>query len=257
MKILEVRNLTKRFAGLVAVDEVSFDMEDGQIIGLIGPNGAGKTTTFSMISGFVRPTFGSIRFLGEEIVGKKADVAAKRGIVATFQKTKIFQKLSIEDAILIGTHVHNRSGFGDCLFHTGRYRREEQKAKDKVYEILNFLGLTEKREELCTNLSYGEQRLLEIAVALAASPRLLLLDEPAAGLNESESVELMKLIKKIREKGITVLIVEHDMKLVMNLCDEAIVLNFGRMLVKGTPKEVTNNPQVIEAYLGTESDETC
>lgn len=255
MNILTVHNLTKTFAGLTAVDEVSFSIKEGQIVGLIGPNGAGKTTTFSMISGFVRPTYGSIKFMDEELVGKSADIVARKGIVTTFQKTKIFQQLSIEQAVMIGTHVHNKAGFADVLLHNKKYYAEEEKAAQRVKEVLDFLGLTDKKDMLCTNLSYGEQRILEIAVALAASPKLLLLDEPAAGLNDSESIQLMNIIRNIREQGITILLVEHDMHLVMNICEEIVVLNFGRMLVKGTPEQVTSNKEVVEAYLGQEGDD--
>ncbi len=255
MALLEVKNLTKEFGGLKAVKDVSFEVEEGQIVSLIGPNGAGKTTTFSMVTGLVEPTAGTVCFAGEDITGMQAYKVAAKGLVTTFQKTKVFPTLTVEEAVMVGTHSKCRTSTWDILLHNKKYHSEQKKAQQKVEEVLTYTGLTEKRNYMCTSLSYGEQRILEIAVAMAASPKLLLLDEPAAGLNHTESDSLMQMIYGLRDAGMTILLIEHDMHLVMQISDKVVVINFGERIAFGTPQEVTQNQAVIEAYLGTGGEE--
>lgn len=254
MAMLEINSLTKAFGGLRAVNNVSFEVEKGQIVSLIGPNGAGKTTIFSMISGLVQPTSGAVRFQGENITGMQSYKVADRGLVTTFQKTKIFPTLSVEDAIMVGTHCRNNTSPVDILLRTPCFYSERKKCIDRVEEVLEYTKLTEKRHYMCTGLSYGEQRILEIAVAMGACPDMLLLDEPAAGLNHSESDVLMGMIYGLRDAGMTILLIEHDMQLVMRISDRVVVLNFGELIAAGTPEEVTKNETVIEAYLGSGGD---
>ena len=255
MSLLEVRDLTKKFGGLTAVNKVSFDIEKGKIVSLIGPNGAGKTTTFSMLSGLVKPSSGSIKFLGEKINDLAAHEVSDRGIVTTFQKTKVFSTLTVEESILIGTHNWVKTSISDILFRNKNFWQNEQKAKDKVLEILHYTNLYDKRKLKCNGLSYGEQRILEIAVAMASNPVLLLLDEPAAGLNHNESQDLMNMIYGLRDLGMTILLIEHDMSLVMKISEHIVVLNFGQKIAEGTPAEITSNEKVIEAYIGSGGDE--
>ena len=250
--ILEARGLTRRFGGLVAVDNFSFAVREGAIHGLIGPNGAGKTTTFNLISGFYAPNAGQVRYLGREISGRKTSALTAMGLVRTFQGSTLFQEFSVLDNVRVGRHLTARAGFVSHLLGTDR--PSEQTADTKARETLAFFGLEGLAGEPAANLSHGHQRMLGMAVALAAEPRVLLLDEPFTGMNPQETRRMMSLVRRIRDDGVTVMLVEHDMQAVMNLCDIITVMNFGALLVEGTPEEVRNDPAVIEAYLGAAAD---
>ncbi len=248
MPILEINNVTKQFGGLLALDDVSFQVEDGEIRGLIGPNGAGKSTMFKNIAGFYAPTEGSIRFRGSNIEGNKPHAIAEMGIVRTFQETTLFQELSVFENALIGAHMQSRTNVFAAVLGLDRLKQEA--AGEKVMEVLEFMGLTERRDQLAAELPLGSQRALALAIALVSEPKLMLLDEPFAGMNPEETNHMMDLTRKVRESGITIVLVEHDMKAVMGLCNYLTVLNFGKLLAEGTPDEIRNNDRVIEAYLG-------
>ena len=248
MPILEVRDLTRRFGGLFAVSDLSFSIEEGEIRGLIGPNGAGKTTTFNVISGFYAPSEGRVLFRGDDISGMPTNAIAARGLVRTFQATTLFQPLTVLENVLVGCHLKARAGPIQALLGTDRPR--EEAARAKAGEILEFFGLGERRDEPGMSLPHGLQRALGVAVAFAADPTLLLLDEPFTGMNPEETRRMMDIVRKVRDRGVTILLVEHDMQAVMGLCDRITVLNFGRLLTEGTPEEIRRHPEVIEAYLG-------
>jgi len=252
MPILEVHGLSKQFGGLSAVADLSFSVETGEVRGLIGPNGAGKTTTFNVISGFYAPSNGRILYQGENIAGMRTSRIAARGLVRTFQTTTLFHEFTVLDNVRVGCHLGAHTGFLRTLL--GRDRALEQAARDRALEILAFFGLEGLRDELAMNLPHGLQRALGMAVALAAQPRLLLLDEPFTGMNPEETRHMMDLVRKVREQGITLLLVEHDMQAVMGLCDRITVLNFGRLLAEGSPDEIRRHPEVVEAYLGAADD---
>lgn len=248
--ILQISGLTVRFGGLAAVDDVSFDVMQGQVHGLIGPNGAGKTTCFNLISGLTQETTGEIRFAGERIDKLPSWRRASKGLARTFQNIRIFPDMSVLEAVMSGLHVRLRGGLAPVLFRLPGFRAEERRARDRAYEVLDVVGLGEMASHRCGDLPYGDQRRLEIGRALAGEPRLLLLDEPAAGMNPTETQALEGLLQRIKAAGTTLLLVEHDMHFVMRLCDEITVLNFGRLVAAGTPSEIRSNPTVIEAYLG-------
>ncbi|MGX8710272.1 MAG: ABC transporter ATP-binding protein [bacterium] len=248
--MLKVQDLTIRFGGLVAVDELNFEIQKGEIFGLIGPNGAGKTTCFNMISGTFKPTSGSIELNGKRIDGKQMYQINKLGVARTYQNINLFKTMTALENILVGQHARLSCGLPSSVLKMPEERREETQAKQKAAEILEFVGLKGKETVLSNAMPYGDQRLLEIARALASDPCLLLLDEPAAGMNPTEKNQLAELILKIRETGITVLLVEHDMKFVMGITDEICVLNYGKRIALGKPEEVQKNEDVIAAYLG-------
>jgi branched-chain amino acid transport system ATP-binding protein len=252
MNILEIRDLAKRFGGLQAVDSVSFSVPVGAIKALIGPNGAGKTTLFNLISGALAPDTGSIMFGGSAIERRKPYQIAAQGMARTFQHIRLFPKMSALENIMIGRHIHSRAGFMAGMMSLPWTRKEEAAIRQKALEIMHFLGIEDLAGSDATSLAYGQQRILEIGRALACEPKLLLLDEPAAGLNMRETAEMAKLISKIRDTGVTVLLVEHDMSLVMNISDEIAVLSYGRKIADDRPLAIQKDPEVIKVYLGEE-----
>lgn len=250
--LLNVDNITLSFGGLKAVNGVKMKVEPGKITGLIGPNGAGKTTFFNLISGVYKPDEGEITFDGKRIDGKKPFQINEAGIARTYQVINLFKKMSVHENVMVGMHSRLQSGFFSSVLRTPAQRQEEKEIRQKAYEWLEFVGLEGRATEEAGALSYGEQRLLEIVRGLASNPKLILLDEPAAGMNSREKQDLDKLLQKILAKNVAILIIEHDMKLVMGVTDYIYVLNYGRKLAEGTPREIQNNPDVITAYLGGE-----
>lgn len=249
MPILEIKNITKQFGGLTALDNISFQIEQGEIRGLIGPNGAGKSTMFKNIAGFYAPTKGKILYQGQNIAGKKPSAIAAMGIVRTFQETTLFQELTVFENVLVGCHLKVRTDLFSALLRLDK--QKQKSAKEKVAEVLEFMGLSDSAEQLAAELPLGSQRALAMSIALASGPKLMLMDEPFAGMNPDETKHMMALTRKIQESGISIILVEHDMKAVMGLCHYLTVLNFGQLLAEGTPEEIRHNDKVIEAYLGS------
>ena len=252
--LLEVDHVTLRFGGVVALNDVTFSLRKGEIFGLIGPNGAGKTTCFNAMTGVYRPTSGSIRFGGESVVGKKKHEITRSGIARTFQNVRLFPEMTALENVMVGADAHHKSSVISALFRLPRHWREEREGRERSLELLRFVGIERRAGEVSRNLSYGEQRRLEIARALATNPALLCLDEPAAGFNPAEKEDLLRLIRRIRGTGVTILHIEHDMRLVMGVTDRIVVLEFGKKIAEGTPHEVRDDPAVIAAYLGEPTD---
>jgi len=253
--LLETKAITMRFGGITAVNNLSIEVNKGEIVALIGPNGAGKTTAFNMITGVYTPTQGKILYGGKDITGLKPDQITRNGIARTFQNIRLFKKLSVLENILIARHLRLESNFLSATLRLPKYRHEEKQMREKVEALIEEFGLSKYTNEVASSLPYGVQRRLEIARALATEPNLLLLDEPAAGMNPKETDELTHFIREIKERyDLTVFLIEHHMELVMEISERIYVLDFGETIAKGTAKEIQNNPKVIEAYLGVEED---
>jgi branched-chain amino acid transport system ATP-binding protein len=255
MALLAVENLEKKFGGLIAVNDISFEVESGEIFTIIGPNGAGKSTLFKLITAFTRPTAGRVIFRGEDITRLPAHLVARKGVVRTFQETTIFKEMTVVENVIVAHHLRSRASSLGFFVNSPKARRDEERFRESANSIIEILGLDAVRNEQARNLPHGYLRELGIAIAMAAEPKALLLDEPFSGMNPEETDRVVDMVRGIRDRGITILLVEHDMRAVMRISDRILVLNFGSMVALGTPPEIQNNESVIEAYLGREDDE--
>ena len=250
--VLEIENVSKLFHGLVAIDDLTIKVKPGQIYGIIGPNGAGKTTLFNCVTGIYTPEKGTIKYKGEDITGMSTHKISQKGVLRTFQNIRLFKEMSVAENIIAGTHTKSKQKWYHSIIHTPFYRKDELKSWKKVEELMEFFGLSAYADTPAGDLSYGNQRKIEMAIALAANPEILILDEPAAGLNENETIELTNIILKIKEMGLGIMMIEHDMEMVMKLTDYITVINFGKEISQGVPSFVQDDPRVIEAYIGTD-----
>ncbi len=255
MAIMEIFNLTKRFGGLAAVNNVTFEVKPNEILSVIGPNGAGKSTLFKLISSFLPATSGKVIFEGEEITSQKPHMVARKGVIRTFQETTIFRDMTVLDNVVVAHHLHSHTNLAGFFFGTKTAREDEAAFRESAEEIVQFLGIGSVKNDLAKSLPHGHLRALGMAMGMAADPKVLLLDEPFAGMNADETEEALAMVRGIRDRGVTVLLVEHDMPAVMNISDRIVVLNFGEKIAEGTPDEIKGNEAVIEAYLGQEDEE--
>ena len=252
--MLELTQVSKHFGGVEVLQDVSFTVQAGQVFGLIGPNGAGKTTVFNLITGLITPSSGTISFNGQPLTGVAPHQITRRGIARTFQNIRVFKEMSLLDNVIVGMHAHLNYSAAGLLLSLPGFRQQERQARLRAHELLSWVGLDKHADDVADALSYGDQRKLELARALATEPKLLLLDEPVAGMNTSEKSELMRVIVRIAERGYTIFVIEHDMRFVMGLCQRIAVLNFGRIIAQGKPEQIKRDPNVIEAYLGRDED---
>jgi len=252
--VLRTDKITQRFGGLVAVDEVSIELKKNEIVGIIGPNGAGKTTFFNAVTGMRVPTEGRVYYRDEEITGRKPYQITRLGLARTFQNIRLFHNMTAIENVMIGAHTRTKSNYLDAVFRTRRHKIAEKQAEDKALEVLKLTGIEQYKYDYATSLPYGLQRRLEIARAMASDPEILLFDEPAAGMNEQETSDLVEFIRELKGYGYSILLIEHDMKLVMNICERIYVLDHGALIAEGDPETIKANPSVIEAYLGKDID---